>query len=247
MKGDINMEDRNTYTPQIWENLPSNQTPVSAERLTHMEDGIKEASNNRSLKEIYDDNGTNMGQSNTTESVNQYVVIGNANKLKNGAQLIVVGNSNNVGGGFNSVFGSGNTMNGTGNITSGTENTVEQSNAAAFGTGLIAVMNQTVVGRHNEKDAEQIYAFIVGGGNNYTKENIHTVDWNGNAYFKGDVTAKDDGGNIISLREIKNSIMTYDETITALNSKDKNTENKIPNAYAIRDWCKQLLNPESEV
>lgn len=32
------------YTKQIWENLPSTNTPVSADRLNHMEDGIYDAS-----------------------------------------------------------------------------------------------------------------------------------------------------------------------------------------------------------
>lgn len=31
------------YTKQNWENLPSTNTPITAERLNHMEDGIEEA------------------------------------------------------------------------------------------------------------------------------------------------------------------------------------------------------------
>lgn len=33
-----------TYQKQTWENLPNQTTPITAERLNHMEDGIYEAS-----------------------------------------------------------------------------------------------------------------------------------------------------------------------------------------------------------
>ncbi len=49
------MATRDTYTKQEWKNLPSEETPVSAERLAHIEQGIKDSSDNRSLKEIYND------------------------------------------------------------------------------------------------------------------------------------------------------------------------------------------------
>lgn len=32
-----------SYTKQIWENLPSTNTPITADRLNHMEDGIYDA------------------------------------------------------------------------------------------------------------------------------------------------------------------------------------------------------------
>lgn len=42
------------YEKQIWENLPSTNTPVSAERLNHMEVGIYEASAGTSI-EVHND------------------------------------------------------------------------------------------------------------------------------------------------------------------------------------------------
>lgn len=181
------MATRDEYIPQSWENLPMRKTPVSAARLLHMENGIKSVADKRALKEIYDDSGTNIGQSNTITSITQYIVEGNGNILQNGAQLIVVGNSNNVGGGFNAIFGCGHTVNGSGNIMSGTENVLNESNGAAFGAKLIAVSGQTVIGRSNVEDTEHKYAFIVGGGNNYGRKNIITVDWGGNIWCSGDV------------------------------------------------------------
>ena len=32
-------------------------------------------------------------------------------------------------------------------------------------------------------------AFIIGNGTSSKRENIHTVDWSGNAWYKGDITA----------------------------------------------------------
>ncbi len=196
------MATRDEYIPQSWENLPMRKTPVSAARLLHVENGIKSVADKRALKEIYDDSGTNIGQSNTITSITQYIVEGNGNILQNGAQLIVVGNSNNVGGGFNAIFGCGHTVNGSGHITSGTANVLEESSAAAFGNGLIAVTEQTVIGRYNVKDTEHKYVFIIGGGNTYGRENIITVDWEGNIWCSGDVA----NGNGVTLDSLKAAV-----------------------------------------
>ena len=60
------MATRDIYEMQEWENLPSEETPVSAERLAHIEHGIKEAADKRALKEIYDDNSINIGRKSGT-------------------------------------------------------------------------------------------------------------------------------------------------------------------------------------
>lgn len=45
-----------------------------------------------------------------------------------------------------------------------------------------------VQGQYNIKDNENKYAHIVGGGiDDLNRKNIHTVDWNGNAWYAGDV------------------------------------------------------------
>ena len=49
---------------------------------------------------------------------------------------------------------------------------------------------QHVQGKYNIEDTSSTYAHIVGGGTSNTdRKNIHTLDWNGNAVFSGDVTA----------------------------------------------------------
>ena len=46
-----------------------------------------------------------------------------------------------------------------------------------------------VQGKFNIEDTENKYAHIVGNGTINTKSNAHTLDWNGNAWYAGDVQA----------------------------------------------------------
>lgn len=59
------------------------------------------------------------------------------------------------------------------------------------GLGTIATVSaQHVQGKYNIKDTEDKYAHIIGGGSSdEERKNIHTVDWNGNAWFAGKITA----------------------------------------------------------
>jgi hypothetical protein len=60
----------------------------------------------------------------------------------------------------------------------------------AEGSNTIASsMHQHVQGRFNIEDAGNNYAHIVGNGTYYDKRsNAHTLDWNGNAWFQGNVS-----------------------------------------------------------
>ena len=64
------------------------------------------------------------------------------------------------------------------------------NNAHAEGQGTIASgKNQHVQGKYNVADAAGTYAHIVGGGQSGSPRNIHTLDWDGNAIYAGDVFA----------------------------------------------------------
>lgn len=68
---------------------------------------------------------------------------------------------------------------------------------------------QHVQGKYNIEDTTNTYAHIVGGGTSNTdRKNIHTLDWNGNAIFSGDVTATKSDGTEVSLLELSNSYGT---------------------------------------
>lgn len=63
------------------------------------------------------------------------------------------------------------------------------NNSHAEGSNTIASGEaQHVQGKWNEEDTESKYAHIVGGGSSSERKNIHTLDWEGNAVFAGNVT-----------------------------------------------------------
>lgn len=243
------MAIRDTYEMQTWENLPSETTPVNAERLSHIEQGIKDAMDNRALKEIYDDDAINLGRRSGTSVGSHSTAEGNGN-LASGQNSHAEG-MNTESSGFNSHaegYGTKATASGSHAENGNTEASGTNSHAEGMGTKAIGYV-QHVSGKYNQPNNN--LATIVGGGaSDSDRKNIHTLDWSGNAYFAGDVT---NGAGVslnglkTALDSIQSSYMTYEETTTALNSQETGEINKIPNVYAIRDWCKALINPSEEV
>ena len=85
--------------------------------------------------------------------------------------------------------------------TEGDETVANGRCAHAEGQGTIASgENQHVQGKFNIEDTEDKYAHIVGGGRRWGEivdgemidtiepKNIHTLDWNGNAWFQGNIS-----------------------------------------------------------
>lgn len=67
---------------------------------------------------------------------------------------------------------------------------------------------QHVQGKSNIEDTENKYAHIVGNGDYNERSNAHTLDWEGNAWYQGDVyvgstsgTNKDDGSKKLATEE----------------------------------------------
>ena len=89
----------------------------------------------------------------------------------------------------------------------------EHSHAEGFGTTALGSNSHAegyetiasdyashVQGKFNIKDIEKKYAHIVGNGTHNSRSNAHTLDWEGNAEYQGDVIARGCGGeNPISL------------------------------------------------
>lgn len=100
--------------------------------------------------------------------------------------------------------GTGSHAEGTGTVASGmychaegasTEAKGYQTHAEGSGT-IAAGSDQHVQGRYNIEDTSYKYAHIVGNGDSTTRSNAHTVDWDGNAWYSGDISA--DGNMILS-------------------------------------------------
>lgn len=201
------MATRDTYTKvhEDWKDRPDKSTAVYATDLEHIEQGIKDASDKRALKDVYDDDGANIGDRNSVvNSTANYIIIGYDNILNGFSAAIIVGTGNkgeNGGGGI--CAGSNNIIKGGGTFAAGQYNETNEGACGAIGQGLIAVAEQVAVGSYNEKDERHQYRFIVGGGTSDTnRKNVHTIDKIGNAYFAGDVT----NGAGVSLNSLKSDI-----------------------------------------
>ena len=67
--------------------------------------------------------------------------------------------------------------------------TGEYSHAEGSGT-IASGAHQHVQGKYNIADTADTYAYIVGNGeSNEARSNAHTLDWNGNAWYSGKVSA----------------------------------------------------------
>ena len=119
--------------------------------------------------------------SNNVNNGGQNIIIGRSNTVDSGAGTIVVGASNKSSKHYwGSVIGQGNNVTGV--------------DSSAHGCGLIAnSRGQFITGRHNKEDNEGnwteygTYVHIVGNGAENKRSNAHTLDWDGNAWFAGDV------------------------------------------------------------
>ena len=89
---------------------------------------------------------------------------------------------------------------------------------ASHAEGIYTIANgegQHTQGQCNIEDTENKYAHIVGNGVYNARSNAHTLDWNGNAWFAGDVYVgstsgknKDDGSKKLVTEESVASIVT---------------------------------------
>ena len=83
------------------------------------------------------------------------------------------------------------TASGRGSHAGGYSSTASATRSFAHGHELLASSaSQFVIGAYNVEDSAGRYVEIVGGGNSSARENIHTLDWQGNAVYAGGITAK---------------------------------------------------------
>lgn len=192
MKGDDYMATRDTYEVQEWEDLPSETTPISGERLRHIENGIKNAADDSALKSVYDDDHIELGTGNTVYNEESYSILnGKQNVLQNGFGTLMSGNNNYGSGSNHGCFGYGNRIGGSNNFLSGANNTAEEENGSGLGIGLKVKSMQHVTGRYNTDDVDHKYAEMVGNGESDTqRSNAYTLDWQGNAKYAGTVESK---------------------------------------------------------
>lgn len=191
---------RELYEKQEWEDLPSENTPISGERLGHIEQGIYDNSENMALKSFYGDDRISLGRSANSYVGNRSVAIGDSNiaadnyaialgeqNLTLGVASITAGKENKTNGSYGVAMGSENSADGQ-CIALGRKNVVKNG-SFAMGFNLVTAGNtQTVLGYNNISDASK--AFIIGGGLPNDRKNIFTIDGQGNAAHTGTVESQ---------------------------------------------------------
>ena len=100
------------------------------------------------------------------------------------------------------------TASGDSSHSEGSNTTASGNYAHAEGVETKAYSDyQHVQGKYNIEDTSGTYAHIVGGGiDDSNRKNIHTLDWEGNAVFSGDVVATKSDGTEVSLLSLKSTL-----------------------------------------
>ena len=70
---------------------------------------------------------------------------------------------------------------------------------------------QHVQGKYNIEDTANTYAHIVGNGSSTAKSNAHTLDWNGNAWFAGNVSIGEDNKELATKEYVDEAVANLSE------------------------------------
>ena len=142
------------------------------------------------------------------QPLGEYAWAEGSNTIARGWGSHAEGNNTIASGESSHAEGSYTTASGIQSHAEGYNTTASGQISHAEGRGTVAQgKNQHVQGIYNIEDTTS--AHIVGnGGDNYSRSNAHTLDWNGNAWFAGDVytgstsgTNKDDGSKKLATEE----------------------------------------------
>lgn len=112
------------------------------------------------------------------------------------------GNQTVAAGEYSTALGNGSSATGIASYAEGSSCFAYGSNSHAHGAGTITYTPAgTVIGKFNEVDENQEYVEVVGNGESGNRSNARTLDWDGNAWFAGDVKATD-GNKTISMKTL---------------------------------------------
>lgn len=108
-----------------------------------------------------------------------------------GQYSVALGFDNTASGNYSFAEGRNNTASSNQSHAEGYGSTASGINSHAEGKGTIASSDcQHVEGMYNISDTNSTYVHIVGNGESgNARSNAHTLDWSGNAWYAGKVTA----------------------------------------------------------
>lgn len=163
---------------------------------------------------IYDDGALPDGSSYMQKGLDR-VTAGKRNGTTLGFYATAEGGGVVASGDYAHAEGEETSATGHGSHSEGTISSASGHSSHAEGRGTKASSYaQHVEGRYNVEDVSDTYAHITGGGSDGDhRKNIHTLDWNGNAVYEGDVSGKDANNNVISLRGLKSDIQDVYEVM----------------------------------
>ena len=112
----------------------------------------------------------------------------------------------------------------------------------AEGMGTIAASDhQHTQGKYNIADSNGRYHHIVGNGTSEARSNMHTLDWNGNAWFLGDVfikgTSQDNAQKLATESSVNSAVGSINSTIESIRpylvtDEERNVwNNKLDSSY----------------
>lgn len=160
---------------------------------------------NNGSEQFAGNNNIVLGFSNPQISGNNNNIFGTGNRLVNGTYATVFNRNNWIGGTMNFVAGNSNSAYGNNGCILGSYNNIPSgtNHATLIGYGNKTVSEcSTVIGKFNKPVSA---AFIIGKGtglDDKVRANIHTVDWNGNAWYAGKVTATEFSGKLYEVGTI---------------------------------------------
>ena len=145
------------------------------------------------------------------------------------------GNGTTASGGASHAEGCATTASGEDSHAEGCATTASGKYSHAEGSYTIAASDyQHVQGSHNIEDTDGKYLHIVGNGGGRGSEprsNAHTLDWDGNAWYAGDVEATDKDGNGVSLVNHTHSKSQIEDFPTSMPASD------------VPAWAKEKTKP----
>ena len=153
---------------------------------------------------------------------------------------IATGNASHAEGGGTQALGHVSHTEGTGTIASGYATHAEGDCAIASGNASHAEGSETIAagdtqhvqGKYNIEDTEDKYAHIVGNGTSSQRSNAHTLDWNGVAWFKGDVKVGGTGQDDTTAKTLATTDVATAATNGLMSSTDKAKVDTVPASIA---------------
>ena len=188
---------------------------------------LEELNSKYAKKDLYDDTNINVGRKASTEIGSNSTAEGNSTTAS-GASSHAEGSETISAGYCSHAEGEGTNAGDDYAHVEGL-NTYANYCSHAEGEGSTAdSAHQHVEGKYNISDLSHEYAHIIGNGNSdRERSNAHTVSWEGNAWYAGDVT----NGNNVSLNGLQKDIEELNSNLD--NFFKKNCDNYINNIFNI--------------